>query len=342
MRRPCACPSGPSRATDRAREPALSGLNARLESRPWLSYRARMLRSFDVIRSTAPTSRLIAGDADHAVLTGGGMSYRAPWHWHDCLMILLPKRGAIGFKDETRRSGLWLTRERYIAVPGSWAHETEATRGGHAHVALYLTDRVLARMESQLGSFARLRRRMTKPSAFAVTPEIQTLQHLCCGDAHDRAAETARQHLAAALLVHLLGQIERSEPLSTASRDSYGDLVVAEISSFIAMRVAEDVPLDEIADAVGLSRRHTTRLFRQRTGLSIVEYHERQRIEMARTLLIETTLPVGEIAWRVGFESGSALARAMRRVIGLSPSGVRGGNGGSAEPTLRQRPSSAH
>jgi transcriptional regulator GlxA family with amidase domain len=40
-------------------------------------------------------------------------------------------------------------------------------------------------------------------------------------------------------------------------------------------------------------------------------------------LLTETDLPVGEIAFRVGFESGTALARAMRRVCGETPSEVR-------------------
>ena len=44
---------------------------------------------------------------------------------------------------------------------------------------------------------------------------------------------------------------------------------------------------------------------------------------MAEEMLIETTLQVGEIAWRVGFESGSALARAMRRSTGRSPSEMR-------------------
>ena len=37
----------------------------------------------------------------------------------------------------------------------------------------------------------------------------------------------------------------------------------------------------------------------------------------------QTDLPVGEIAGRLGFESGSALARAMRRVTGQTPSVIR-------------------
>jgi len=84
---------------------------------------------------------------------------------------------------------------------------------------------------------------------------------------------------------------------------------------------ATKTPLDKFAEIFGLSRRHVTRLFRQCTGMSIGEYRNRQRIETARRLLTESTLSIGEIAWRTGFESGSALARAMRRTLGVSPGG---------------------
>jgi len=58
--------------------------------------------------------------------------------------------------------------------------------------------------------------------------------------------------------------------------------------------------------------------------MSIGDYRNRQRIETARRLLTESALSVGEIAWRTGFESGSALARAMRRMLGVSPGALRG------------------
>jgi AraC family transcriptional regulator len=40
-------------------------------------------------------------------------------------------------------------------------------------------------------------------------------------------------------------------------------------------------------------------------------------------MLTDTDLPVGDIAFRVGFESGSALSRAMRRADDDSPSSIR-------------------
>lgn len=158
---------------------------------------------------------------------------------------------------------------------------------------------------------------------FAATPFMRTLLRLCCTGDTDVAPKGALDHLAAALLVAMLTRIEQGEPLSGAIGQDHGRAVVVEMRSAIDERLAEDVPLDDIADAFGLSRRHATRLFRQHTGTSIGDYRNRRRVETARRLLAESTLSVGEIAWRTGFESGSALARAMRRTLGVSPSALR-------------------
>jgi AraC-like DNA-binding protein len=240
-------------------------------------------------------------------------------------MILLPSRGALDFRDETRRSGIWLSEEQLVVVPKSQAHETHGSRqGSHNHLALYLTDELLARIETQVGTLDRLRRQIARPSIFAGTPEIRTLQSLCCaGDVSDAVTRASRAHLVTALFLQVLSQIERTDPLPSSSGGNHGYAVIAEMRLFIEAHLAENLSLDVISETFGLSRRHTTRLFRQWTGYSIAEYQERLRIGAARKLLWETTLPVGEIAWRVGLESGSALARAMKRVAGQSPSDVR-------------------
>lgn len=252
------------------------------------------------------------------MVTGGGPHYRTQWHWHDCAMILVPARGTIAVRDETRRSVTWLSEDRFIVIPKMQAHESQALRQSSNHVALYLTEAALA----QLAPSRPLERRGT-PSLFAATPLMRTLLRLCCGDAAESTPKAAQEHLAAALLIATMARIEQDEPLSDANSDDHGSALVAEMRAALGERLAEDMPLDSLADAFGLSRRQATRLFRQFTGMSIGDYRNLQRIETARRLLAETTLPVGEIAWRTGFDSGSALARAMRRTLDLSPGSVR-------------------
>jgi AraC family transcriptional regulator len=153
--------------------------------------------------------------------------------------------------------------------------------------------------------------------------EIRAIQMLCSGNPDSASMRAARKHLAAAMMIHCLSCIETADPSPSASADAHGDMIVTEIKAFIDARIADTLPLDLIAETFGLSRRHATRLFRHRTGLSIAMHHERRRIERARELLSQTSLPIGEIAHRVGFESGSSLARVMRRVAGVAPGDVR-------------------
>lgn len=137
-----------------------------------------------------------------------------------------------------------------------------------------------------------------------MTPEIRALQRLCrAGETEDGASQAARSHIAAALLINCLVQIERGNALPAARPEGHGDMLVGEIKSFIAQNAEKDLPLDLIADLFGVSRRHATRLFRENAGVSIAAFQEQERIRQAQELLSETRLPIGEIAWRVGFES---------------------------------------
>lgn len=283
-----------------------------------------MLRSLQTLRETSTDARRCASADAPLALLGGGDDYHTPWHWHDCLMIMLPRIGAVDFRDESRKAGNWLSEDQFAVVPATLAHQTAARRGGHNHLAIYASDDQLAAIEARLGSLSRMRAKLHAPAFFGATPQMRALLALCrADDPADRAAQSIRDHLASALLIDCLAQIERGEPLAMPSALTHGDALVSEMTAYIATNLADALSLDHIAETFGLSRRHATRLFRDKTGLSIGDYHDRERVARARALLGSTDLPVGEVAWRVGLDSGSALARLMRRVAGLSPSDAR-------------------
>jgi len=283
-----------------------------------------MLRSIQTLRESSAEARILAADGDQLALIGGGNDYYMPWHWHDGLMILLPRVGAVEFRDETRTAGTWLSEDRFVVVPKTLSHQTAARRTAHDHLAIYATDDQLAGIEARLGSLHRVRAKLGASTFFATSPGMRSLLGLFqpCEPA-DLPTQLARGHLVAALLINCLNQIERGEQLSAATPETHGDALVSEVKSYISNHVATDLSLDLIADTFGLSRRHVTRLFRDKTDMTISEFHERERIGRARELLATTDLPVGEIAWRVGLESGSALARMMRRVAGITPTDAR-------------------
>jgi AraC family transcriptional regulator len=281
-----------------------------------------MLRSFDMLCTMASVDTVLSADPRQALFASASGRYAMPWHWHDCMMLLMPSVGAVSLQHQDRLEGAWVSEDRFAVVPAGHAHQTQALRDTHAHLAFYITDEALQRIEAEAGSLARVKRRTRSSALFGTTPEIKTLQNLCQRAAPGQSGAVLR-HMSAALLVSCLLEIERADSLPAATPRGHGIALVQEIQTFIAGRAAQDISLDLLVERFGTSRRHMTRLFRERTGLSIAEFHHSMRIALARRMLTDTDLPVGEIAFRVGFESGSALSRAMRRADGNSPSGIR-------------------
>jgi AraC-like DNA-binding protein len=87
--------------------------------------------------------------------------------------------------------------------------------------------------------------------------------------------------------------------------------------------------LQEPLDFQALARRHdisyssVRQQIRARTGLAPAKYLARLRCEAASVLLATTTLPVKEIARRVGVPDPFSFSRAFRRTIGTAPERYR-------------------
>lgn len=80
---------------------------------------------------------------------------------------------------------------------------------------------------------------------------------------------------------------------------------------------------DELAKEVGLSGRQLERLFRKHVGTTPRMYHLRHRLQRARRLLRQTSLPVIEVAIACGFTTASHFAKSYRDQFGITPSSDR-------------------
>ena len=79
----------------------------------------------------------------------------------------------------------------------------------------------------------------------------------------------------------------------------------------------------ELAGVAGVSVRQLERLFQRHLGRGIHRQYSSMRLERARQLLRETTLPVLDVAVATGFSSSSQFARAYKRTFGEPPSRTR-------------------
>ena len=94
---------------------------------------------------------------------------------------------------------------------------------------------------------------------------------------------------------------------------------VLSIIEMMEGHLAEPLSLIEIADKVDLSRRQIERLFRTEMGRSPARYYLEIRLDRARHLLIQSSMPVVEVAVACGFVSASHFSKCYRELYDRSP-----------------------
>lgn len=94
---------------------------------------------------------------------------------------------------------------------------------------------------------------------------------------------------------------------------------VLSIIELMESNLSEPLSLLEIADGAGLSRRQIERLFRQEMGRSPARYYLEIRLDRARHLLVQSSMPVVEVAVACGFVSASHFSKCYRELYNRSP-----------------------
>ena len=112
---------------------------------------------------------------------------------------------------------------------------------------------------------------------------------------------------------------------STAATPSIGEIVQRALD-YINANACSGATLDDVVRHCRHSRTLVTMRFRQMTGKSVVEAIRDRRLDEARRLLRETSLPAEEIATLCGYESASTLSRAFAKATGLTTGAWRRGS----------------
>lgn len=124
--------------------------------------------------------------------------------------------------------------------------------------------------------------------------------------------------LGLALTVHLLGRYKSA----TAIKRGLSRIQLRRITDHIESNIEQDLSLATLAQIAHLSASHFKTMFKRSTGLPVHEYVIRRRVDRARQLLTRGDLAASQVAAEVGFSHQSHMARAMRRVLGVTPSAI--------------------
>lgn len=96
-----------------------------------------------------------------------------------------------------------------------------------------------------------------------------------------------------------------------------------QLACFIWEHLDQPLPVTELAERVKLSSYYFHRMFKAAFGEPIGSYIRRARLILAADHLLETDRSVMDIALECGFSSPQALAKALKKQTGLTPSDIR-------------------
>jgi transcriptional regulator GlxA family with amidase domain len=121
-------------------------------------------------------------------------------------------------------------------------------------------------------------------------------------------------------------QIERNSQsafMIFSPQKRHEDEAVKKAQDYIEQNYTEKISVDDLAKAVGVSRRNLERRFRKVTYNSIAEYIQRVRIEAAKQTLEQERENVNEAMYKSGYSDSKAFRTTFKKLTGLSPLAYR-------------------
>ncbi|MBM7680284.1 AraC family L-rhamnose operon regulatory protein RhaS [Pullulanibacillus pueri] len=101
-------------------------------------------------------------------------------------------------------------------------------------------------------------------------------------------------------------------------------LLILRICGYLERHYDDKITIPLLSELFNISQRHLNRLFKQETGLTVIEMVHKIRVERAKYFLENTDEKVITIAFKVGYEDPAFFSRLFRRYVGISPGQYRG------------------
>ncbi len=89
--------------------------------------------------------------------------------------------------------------------------------------------------------------------------------------------------------------------------------------ALVNQKIKYPLQVNDIANEIGITSRHLSRIFKEATGESPRQYFRKLRVNAARQMILYTNEKIGEIALSVGFSSASILRSHYIDLFSLSP-----------------------
>jgi AraC-like DNA-binding protein len=128
-------------------------------------------------------------------------------------------------------------------------------------------------------------------------------------------------------MMDIIGKSETNIQLASKEylkgRFTTGNKRIASIHEHLMKNYRENVNLKEIAELVNMAEGSLCRFFRMHMGMTLFEYLNKLKIELACKLLMDKDLSVMDICFDSGFNNLSHFNKQFRKINGIPPSEYR-------------------
>ncbi len=112
------------------------------------------------------------------------------------------------------------------------------------------------------------------------------------------------------------GQSQYSPFLAAGPKE---ETIVAKVLRHVTDHIDEQLSIEQLADAVGVSRRTFSRVFARNANMTPSAFVEQVRVDFSRKLLEETDLPLKTVAFRCGFHSANHMRTIFAKRLDTTP-----------------------
>ena len=253
------------------------------------------------------------------------------WHAHSEIEILCCLKGRLGY-EFYRREGAVLGAWDALVIPADVKHRiVNGMESPSRGCSIFLSPRPTALCETSFFSRGEYRKLLTRllartPHPFPIPHnQRQPLNEIINRLGDDKPLSLAEQ---VRFRSHMVSFLIGCATVERPSSQGITEQIMDEAANYLTLHYAEKLPIEKLIAKIGYGHTRFFEKFKERHGVTPLEWLTRHRMDKAKEMLAETpNASISHIAQCIGIQDPLYFSRVFRRYVGTSPSafGHRGG-----------------
>ena len=132
------------------------------------------------------------------------------------------------------------------------------------------------------------------------------------------ADKTASQQYLSGILLHIIGMILSISKNKEFEKDNVAERM-EQAKIIMNENVCKEIDPEELAEKLNISYSWFRKMFKEYTGYSPAKYFQELKLRKAKQMLINTTSPVKEICFMLGYTSTEHFSNLFKKNTGFTP-----------------------